>query len=195
MKSVLKLFIRILFGIFYRVEITGRENVPKSGAALLCANHLGEMDMFFIGYRIKRLVRWVAKQELFKNPIMSAFITWLGAVPIKRGAGDVGAIKVIFKLIDEGHVVGMYPEGTRAKNRIDSESKIKPGAAMIAIKKGIPILPVAMEGKQKIFSKIRIVFGKPFYLKVEEGRKYNNEEMTEMSEDIMRKVYALLEEK
>lgn len=85
MLGIVRILVTTYFKLFYRVEVKGLENVPEKGPVLLCANHLGQMDMFFIGYKLNRLVRWVAKAELFKNPLLSAVITWLGAVPINRG--------------------------------------------------------------------------------------------------------------
>src|SRR5690606_10964952 len=112
-KEILRFIIAVFFSVFYRVQIIGIENIPKEGAAILCSNHISELDMFFIGYRIKRLVRYMAKEELFKNPLLRFFITRLGAFPVKRGKGDVGAIKTSLRLLSEGHIVGIFPEGTR----------------------------------------------------------------------------------
>ena len=62
------------------------------------------LDMFFIGYRLRRFVSWMAKEELFKNPVFSSFIRWVGAFPVKRGTGDIGSVKTVLKLIEEGHI-------------------------------------------------------------------------------------------
>ena len=195
MKDVVRFILRVFFTIFFRVSITGRENIPAKGAALLCSNHIAELDMFFIGYRLKRIIHYMAKEELFKIPLVRSFIRWAGAFPVKRGAGDVGAIKTALKLLKDGHIVGIYPEGTRrARKKPEKEIKIKPGAAMLAIKTGVPIIPVAIEGTYKPFSRVKLIFGKPFYLDIEENKKYSNEEMTEMSKDIVERVYKLLED-
>lgn len=193
--SILKSIVFVVFSVAFRVKIEGRENIPKAGAAVLCANHNSELGMFFIGYRIKRLVRWMAKEELFKNPIFAAFIKSLGAFPIKRGKSDIDAMKALFKLLDEGHIIGMFPEGTRVKDRTKKDVKAKPGAAMIAVKKGVPIIPVGVEGGNKVFRRVRIVFGEPYYIKTEPGKKYTTVEYTDMSNEIMEKVYGLLGEK
>lgn len=195
MKEVVRFIILVVFSVLYRVEITGRENIPAKGAALLCGNHVSELDMFFIGYRIKRLVRWMAKEELFRNPVLRFLITWLGAFPVKRGKADVGAIKTALRLLKEGHVVGIFPEGTRTKHKEKSEVRVKPGAVMLAIESGAPILPVAVSASYKPFSRIRIIFGKPYTLDVEKDRKYSNDEMKEIGITIMQNIYRLLEAK
>ncbi|MFZ5989779.1 MAG: lysophospholipid acyltransferase family protein [Bacillota bacterium] len=193
-KQVVRTIAAIFFSIFYRVQIKGREHIPEKGAAVLCANHIGELDMFFIGYRIKRLVRYMAKEELFKIPLLSPFIKWLGAFPIKRGKADVEAIKTALKLLQDGHIVGIFPEGTRMKKKTGKTVRVKPGAALLAQKSGAPILPVAVSGKYRPFSKIKIVFGKPFSLDLDKDKKYTNNELVEVSENIMKNVYSLLEE-
>ncbi|RCX19969.1 1-acyl-sn-glycerol-3-phosphate acyltransferase [Anaerobacterium chartisolvens] len=192
MIDVLRFFVNMFFSVFYRVEIKGIENVPKKGSALICANHVGELDMFFIGFRIKRLVRWMAKEELFRNPVLGGLIKWLGAFPVKRGKADVRAIKTAFNLLDEGHIVGIFAEGTRTRGKA-GVAKVNPGAAMFAVKKQVPVIPVGVEGRYKLFSKVRVVFGEPYYIEADKNKKYMNEEFTEISRDIMKKVYGLLE--
>jgi len=179
MKEVLRVILIIFFGTFYRVKVINKENIPDKGAALLCANHIGELDMFFIGYRLKRLVRWMAKEELFKNKLVGAFISWLGAFPIKRGKADVESIKTSIRLLNEGHIVGIFPEGTRMRNRDRNKIKVHRGAAMIALRAGVPIIPVAIEASYKPFSKVRVVFGKPF--RIEDV--YNQKQIAGLNED------------
>nr|WP_010250151.1 lysophospholipid acyltransferase family protein [Acetivibrio cellulolyticus] len=193
--EIFRFFVKIVFSLLYRVKIVGMENVPKDGALILCANHNGEMDMFFIGYRLKRLVHYMAKEELFKNPLLGGFIRWLGAFPVKRGKADVEAIKTSLKLLENNEILGIFPEGTRMKKKAANSIRVKPGVALIAQKSGAPIIPVAVMGSYKPFSKIKIVFGKPFSIDLNKDNKYTNSELVEISENIMSKVYALMEEK
>ncbi|MCX7921785.1 MAG: 1-acyl-sn-glycerol-3-phosphate acyltransferase [Clostridia bacterium] len=193
--GIVRAILTIFLTLFFKVELVNKENIPEKGAAILCANHIGELDMFFIGYRLKRIVHYMAKEELFRYPIIAGIIRWLGAFPVKRGRADVGAIKTAFKLLDEGHILGIFAEGTRTRNRNASNVKVNPGVAMIAVKSGAPIVPVAIEGNQKLFSKIRVVFGKPYYLDIDRSKKYSNEELVEISRGIMGKVYGLLGER
>ena len=193
--NIFRGFVKIVFAIFYRVEVVGKENVPESGPLILCANHNGELDMFFIGYKINRLVRYMAKEELFKNPFLAKFITWLGAFPVKRGKADVEAIKTSLRILENNEVLGIFPEGTRMKNKDAKSVRIKPGVALLAQKSGAPIIPVAVTGKYRPFSKIKVVFGKPFTLDLDKDKKYTNSELAEIAKDIMSKVYALMEEK
>jgi 1-acyl-sn-glycerol-3-phosphate acyltransferase len=150
--------------------------------------------MFFIAYKMKRLVHFMAKAELFKSPLLAYILKGIGAFPVKRGTGDIGAAKAVFRILKEGKIVGILPEGTRTRGKDPSKIKIKSGAALFAISSGVPVLPVAVSGTYKLFSKVRVVFGNPYYLKSEENKKYSAEELTIMSEDIMKRVYSLLEE-
>ncbi|NSW90446.1 MAG: 1-acyl-sn-glycerol-3-phosphate acyltransferase [Firmicutes bacterium] len=195
MVSLFKLLSSIIFKLFYKVELVGISNVPLKGGAILCANHPGTLDMFFIGYKLKRVVHYMAKEELFKNPILAFILRKLGAFPIKRGKADVESIKTAIRLINEGHIVGILPEGTRTGFKNKKKVQPKPGVAMVATKIKTPIIPVAVSGNYRLFSKVRVIYGKPFYLDFEEKKKYTMDELKAISQKIMNKIYSLLEEK
>lgn len=193
---IAKSITKIVFTLLYRVEIKGRENIPKKGPLLLCANHISLLDMFFIGYRIKRWVYWMAKEELFRNPILGFIITKLGAFPVRRGKADKEALNRAFELLNEGHIVGIFPQGTRVHENRLIRGNVKSGAALIAIKQKVPVLPAAIQGSVIPFHKVRIVFGKPFMLDSEtEDSDVDKVDYRKLSQYIMQKVYDLLEEK
>jgi len=193
--NILRVIVKIVFAILYRVEVIGKENVPESGPLILCANHNGEMDMFFIGYKINRLVRYMAKEELFRIPLLSGIIKWLGAFPVKRGKADVEAIKTSLRILENNEILGIFPEGTIMRNKDAKSVRIKPGVALLAQKSGAPIIPVAVSGRYRPFSRIKVVFGKPFTIDLDKDKKYTNSELSEIAKDIMSKVYALMEDK
>lgn len=190
MKAFVKFLLSIYFAIFYKVELVGLENVPKSGSVIMCSNHIGQLDMFFIGYKNKRMVRYMAKEELFKIPLVSSFIRWAGAFPVKRGKADIQSIRTALNLLNEGEMLGIFPEGTRTK--ANKNIKIKPGVALIAIKSGAPILPVAISGSYKLFSKVKVVFGETFVLNHDSEKNFKSDELREISKDIMQNVYNLM---
>jgi len=193
LKELIRLVFRLFFKIFYTVEVIDKKNLPEKGPALLCSNHIGELDMFFIGYKIKRWVHYMAKEELFSIPVVGTVIRLLGAFPVKRGKGDIRAVKTAMKLLEQGHIVGIFPEGTRTGGKRGNPVKIKPGSALFAIKCGVPIVPVAIKGSHRLFGKVKVIFGKPFMLDIDRNKKYTIEEMTQISRNIMKKVYTLLE--
>lgn len=193
MIRVLKFFVTLYFEFFYNVELINKSNFPKSGRVIVCANHVGSMDMFFMCYRLNRLVHFMAKEELFKIPILGSVIKWLGAFPVNRKKADVASFKASMDILNKGDALGIFPQGTRIKSTIKRNMKAKPGAVLLAIKTGAPILPVGIEGNYKLFGKVKVVFGEPYHIKAKKDKKYSKEELEEMSNKIMEKVYELLE--
>lgn len=193
MKKFAVLITKLFFGVFYNVELVNPEKVPAEGSAILCANHNTMLDMFFLGYKLKRWIYWMAKEELFKNPIAAWALRKLGAFPVKRGKGDVSSIKTAYKHLDEGHIIGIFPQGTRINASKADTIRIKSGAAMLASNSGTVIVPAAVQGSYKLFSRMKVIYGDPF--KIESDRKYTGEELSEISREIVKRIYALLEEK
>lgn len=195
MKRFAIIITNIVFKLFYRVELVNLHKVPPKGPALFCANHNNILDMFLLGYKLDRWIYWMAKEELFRNPITAFIYKKLGAFPVKRGTGDVGSIKNAFKLLDEGKIVGIFPQGTRIDPSKIETTRVKSGAAMIAVSAGVPIIPAAVQGNYKLFSKMRVIYGDPFVIEDIQDRKYTKEELTELSRDILKRVYSLVEGK
>ncbi|NLX64550.1 MAG: 1-acyl-sn-glycerol-3-phosphate acyltransferase [Clostridiaceae bacterium] len=189
--SIGKFIFYLYFMIFRRVKVEGKENIPKKGPVLLYANHPSAWDMFLIGVFMPRRIHFMAKSELFRNPILGFLIKSLGAFPVSRGKGDVSSVRTVFKLLEEGKVVGIFPEGTRTPKK--DPSKRKAGAAMMALYSKAPVLPVGVVWNNKIFSKVRIVFGEPFLmLPKEEGKHIPKEELIQLTDQIINKIYALI---
>ena len=194
LRFIIRIIVKVIIILAFRVKVIGLENVPDKGGILLCSNHVKELDMFFIGYRLKRYVRYMAKEELFRVPVMSQFITFMGAFPVKRGKGDINAINKAVNLLNNGYIVGMFPEGTRTRYKDRAKVKARPGAPMIALKAGAPILPVAVKGDYRIFGRVKVVFGEPFNLESVREKVCTKEDYIEMSKSIMNKIYGMLEE-
>ena len=195
MEKLVRSLILFLGKFLYRLEVTGLENIPAEGGVILCSNHPWTFDMFFIACKVKRLVHYMAKEELFKNPILAYILTKLGAFPVKRGTGDINSIRTALKILKEGKILGILPEGTRTGFNTLRKVKPKAGAALIAVKANVPIVPAAISGDyRKLFSKVKVKFGKPFYINSDADKKYTKEELEEISRGIMDKVYSLLEE-
>ena len=193
MKKLAVIITKLFFGVFYRVELVNLEKIPAEGAAILCANHKTMLDMFILGYRMKRWIYWMAKEELFKNPISAWIFTKLGAFSVKRGKVDINSIKTAYKLLGEGKIIGVFPHGKRTTAANVNTVRIKSGAAMLAVNSGASIIPAAVQGNYRLFGRMKVIFGDPF--KVDSDRKYTGEELSEISREIVKRIYALLEEK
>ena len=193
--TLIRALLKAYIFLFYRLKIEGLENVPLSGKALVCPNHVSGMDMIFIGIRLKRLVRWMAKAELWRYFGLRSIINLLGAFPVNRGKGDVGAIRTAINLLKEGELVGIFAEGHRGKSKIEGGYRIHAGAAMLAIKTCTPVIPVGIEGGVGIFSKARVVFGESYNINASCEKEYSHAEYVVYSTEIITKAYGLVGQK
>lgn len=192
MVTILLAITKIYTMLFYRVKVIGKNNVPQEGPVIICSNHVGELDMFFIGININRLVHWMAKEELFKIKLFSKILKKVGAFPVKRGSGDTGAIKNAVKILEKGNILGIFPQGTRILNN-EKKVKAKNGIALILTKvDNVPIVPVALKRNCKLFEKVELIFGEPFYITIDNELKNNKAKLSDTSEYIMNKIYDLL---
>ena len=188
-----RILVTLWLNLFYRVKVYGAEKIPASGSAVLCANHTHFKDLILLGCNTKRKVKWLAKIELFKNPVIGKFLMFLGAFPVRRGENDVSAIKVIYDLLNKGEIVGIFPEGHRVKD-MSKRPEIKRGYVTFAYRTKAPIIPVSIAygkapfGKSQVFSHIKVVFHDPVVLDYE--KKYSNEELDLVAKDIMKNIYS-----
>lgn len=147
------------FKLFNRLKIVGKENVPKQGGILLCGNHINNLDPPLVGAASPRDVHFMAKAELFEIPVLKSLLPHIKAFPVKRGAGDRQALRAGLRVLEEGNVLGLFPEGTRSKN--GKIGKALSGAGFFALKSTAHVVPCAIIGSYKPFRKITIIFGKP----------------------------------
>ena len=158
---------KLLSGFFrrvYRVRLDGAENEPENGPFIVCVNHLSIQDVFITACCMKHQLRFLAKAELFKIPILRGLITALGAIPVERGKGDVGAIKRSVSLLQSGEVVAIYPQGHRYPGVDPSETEPKGGVGLVVSRAKVKVLPVCIQAKGfklRPFRKTYVTFGKP----------------------------------
>ena len=194
-QRIVRTLLKLYIFIFYRLTIVGIENVPDKGKVLICPNHVSNQDILFIGIRLKRIIRWMAKAELWKFPPLGWFVEKFGAFPVRREKSDVGAVRTAVELLHEEDIVGIFAEGSRVRTSAKEGYKIHSGAAMLAIKTCSPIVPVGIKGGTRLFGKIEIVFGKPFLIDASCDQDYSHSEYVAFSREILRKAYALVGEK
>lgn len=178
-----------------KVQYIGKENVPKEGGFILACNHSSNFDPIALGGSNVRPIHFMSKSELFKNPFSAWFLTHLNAFPIRRGHNDKTAIDYAERLIKNGWVLGIFPEGTR--NHDGKPGKPKAGAALIAKVTHADVLPCSIysDNNYKSGTLLTVRFGK--VIKNEEfgfTDSDSHEEVTKASEKIMDEITALWEE-
>ncbi|MDX2244687.1 MAG: lysophospholipid acyltransferase family protein [Leptolyngbyaceae cyanobacterium bins.302] len=134
---------------YFRGRILGAEKVPQQGPLIVVSNHASDFDPPLLANCIRRPVAFMAKEELFQVPVLKQAITLYGAYPVKRGSPDRSAIRAAMTSLDQGWAVGIFISGTRTPDGRVTNPKL--GAAMIAAKTQVPLLPVSLWGTDQIF--------------------------------------------
>lgn len=195
--SFASLGVRLLLRLLARCRIEGLENVPPTGAFLLVSNHLNLVDPPVLGALIPRRITFMAKEELFRAPVVGWMVKWYGAFPVRRGQPDRQALRRASDVLQRGGVVGMFPEGTRSKTGKMKEAH--PGAALVATLAEVPVVPVAITGTEQLRSPLSLLrrptiivrVGNPFALsRARTGR----EGLDAATRRMMGRVAALLPE-
>ncbi|HIZ54667.1 MAG TPA: 1-acyl-sn-glycerol-3-phosphate acyltransferase [Firmicutes bacterium] len=145
--------------LYFRIDIQGLENVPQDRGFILCSNHRSFADPVLLGLGLKRRLTFMAKAELFEKPVLRSIIRALGAFPVSRGAGDNSAIETAIQTVQSGHILAIFPEGTRSKD--GKLLRFKSGAIVVAAQTGGDILPscVLFGDKLRFRSKVTIKYG------------------------------------
>jgi 1-acyl-sn-glycerol-3-phosphate acyltransferase len=173
---------------FIYIRYKGREKLPE-GPAMLCGNHSSNLDpiVMSIGMGMSIHPHYMAKIELFKVPVVSAVIRAIGTIPVNRAAKDIAAIKTAMKYLKAGEKVGIFPEGTR---RSDDGGEAKRGAVQIADQMSVPIVPVYITRKKRLFGVCRVVIGES-YMVNPEHKKLTTTDYNTLAEELMDKIAAL----
>jgi 1-acyl-sn-glycerol-3-phosphate acyltransferase len=181
------IFLGPLLAMLGRPKVEGLENIPRSGPAILASNHLAVMDSFYLPLVVRRRITFLAKAEYFtgtglKGWLSRWFFTSVGQVPIDRNDSDAAqaALRTAERLLGEGKLLGMYPEGTRSPD--GRLYKGKTGMGRLALQTGVPVIPVAMIGTNVVnppgtsmlrFGRVTVRFGKPMDFSRFEGMAGN----------------------
>lgn len=192
MRVIIKFLFKVFAIILYRPKIIGKENLPKDTGALLCPNHIHNLDSAVIVAMFKRKVNVLAKEELFSNKFLCWIADLFGIYPVKRGKADMQAIKISLKLLKQEELLLMFPEGTR--NGLEKGIKPKNGAVVISATSGKPIIPIGIKGSFKPFRKVIVKIGEPIdYSKYKEDIK-DKEKANELTQELMEKIIKLRDE-
>jgi 1-acyl-sn-glycerol-3-phosphate acyltransferase len=180
-----------LVRVFAPLRIYGSERIPRHGPLVLCCNHFSWLDPWAIGIGVPRTVFYIAKQEAHDAPVMGSFIRLFGTEPVRRGESDREAVRAMREIVRRGDTLGMFPEGTRQERE---PGPVLPGAAMVAIQEGVPVVCGAIAGTETWrlgnFRPVSIGFGEPFSL---DGVPRNSKGYREGSERIRHEIRTLWE--
>lgn len=182
------------FNLFHPHKIYGRENIPqRDQAALLCGNHTTLSDPLYILYSMggKNHPRIMAKAELLRIPVLGFLLKKFGVFGVERGKSDVGAIKEAIRVLKGGQKLLMFPEGTRFKEGETHEAKT--GAAMLALRTGVPVVPIWIPAKKRWFKRTPVVFGAPYYPTLPGEGRPTPEDYRRVADDLLTRIMALRE--
>jgi len=189
-----------LLPLYCRIEVRGLENIPMEGPLVIASNHLNDADPGIICTRIRRPIAFMAKIELFRVPLLAQFLRAFGSFPVRRGEADISTLRMANENLKLGRAVCIFPEGTR-EAAAEQLKEALPGAAIVALRNDVPILPIAVNGSGKMQMpgmflrldrrlKVTLTIGEPFHL--EKPQRLNAEAAKEGTRQIMEHIAALL---
>jgi 1-acyl-sn-glycerol-3-phosphate acyltransferase len=193
---------RPLFKLLFKFQIFGVENVPPTGGVMLMINHASYLDPIFIGAAVKRNLHYMARSTLFKPGMIDRFLRSLNAFPVHLGTPDRAAIKNALKLLDEGNLLLVFPEGTRSHD--GSLGKAQDGVGFMAYRTNAQVIPVFLDGTQKAMSrgsimirpvKVTVSFGKPIDMSIYRKDETSRETYSKIGEKIMSEIAKLKSER
>lgn len=194
----LRKFVAVVGSFFYRLDAQGLENIPATGPVMLVSNHLSFWDIPSGAVRPRRMVHYMAKSEYGKNGFLRWLFTNLEAFFVNRGEGDMEAIRNSLNVLKAGQVLFIFPEGHRSDNHALIQAH--DGFALIAFKAGVPVVPIATWGSEKVGKggrfafwrpTIHVRYGKPIHL-IPSGKKYSRDDLVNATNQIMGNIAALL---
>lgn len=185
-KSVIFAYCKIV----YKVKIIGKENIPKTGPVIFCGNHKTFLDPPLLEVTCKRDdTRFIAKEELAKNPFLAFLGRAFSAILVKRNDKDLGPMKEALKTLKQGNCIALFPEGTR--NGIKKGLKPKTGVAYFALNSDATVIPVGIKGGERPFQETIITYGKPMNFDEYKPNKKDKEVAVEVTEKIMSNIIEL----
>ncbi len=185
-----------VFWIFFRLihpwKAVGHIQMP-AGGALLCGNHTTISDPIYVLMALgwKNQCRAMAKAELLRIPLLGFILKHVGVIGVDRGKSDVAAIKAAMKALKNGEKLLMFPEGTRVKR--GEKGEVHTGAAMLATRTDVPIIPIYIPRKKRWFVRTTVVFGEP-YRPTYSGSRPTSEDYESISDEIMNRIYSMEEQ-
>jgi 1-acyl-sn-glycerol-3-phosphate acyltransferase len=182
----------LILPLLTRLRAVGVENIPAGGPVILAVNHIAWIDIPLASIKVPRVTHYMAKIELFRQPVLGGILRLLGAFPVRRGEGDRESLRIAERLLAEGKILVIFPEGHRSGGQL---IKAHPGTSLIALRTGAPIVPVAISGTEHVFKRFRprvtVSYGKPFHLEAS-GPRRTRDDLARSTDLIMYHIAELL---
>ncbi|MDR0862967.1 MAG: 1-acyl-sn-glycerol-3-phosphate acyltransferase [Oscillospiraceae bacterium] len=174
----------------FRYRVVGSEHIPQ-GAAMICANHTSNFDPMLLikVFGKNNFLHIMAKDSLYKIPVLRGFLRSIGMISVKRDMNDVIAVKTALGYLKGGEKVGIFPEGHRVMSEEESVSA-KTGAVKLADRTGVPVVPVFIPRKKPIFRRVTVTIGAPYYVNPSR-QKLLPEETARLSAELMERIMSL----
>ncbi|MCK4232989.1 1-acyl-sn-glycerol-3-phosphate acyltransferase [candidate division WOR-3 bacterium] len=197
--SILHIILKVIAAVYIRLQTIDIDNIPKRGGVILAPNHPSDLDSFILGIAITRQLHTMGKEELFRRRFAAFIFKKLNAFPVKREKFDRESIRVAVRVLKDGHVIDMYPEGTVSIDGSLQDPKL--GTAYIALYAKVPVVPAAIIGTFNVMSKgerfprphkVVIKFGKPLYFDEYYDKPYKKEILKFVTMQIMNEIKVLL---
>lgn len=191
--KLVRLILNFVFFVCLGLKVEGRENIPDKGAIIVAPNHKSYWDPPVIGTAVNnRIIHYMAKEELFKNPIFGWVIRQFGTFPVKRGTVDRQAVRQAVRELKSGNPLGIFPEGTRIKR--EGLGRFHSGMASLALMTGTPVVPVAVIGTMDLPKKngpLAVLIGKPIEIKKE---RPTDEKVAELNDIVKGEIQKMMDE-
>lgn len=191
----------LMFAVLGGWRVTGREHIPRKGAAILASNHISYLDPPLLGSAIWRPAWFMAKAELFEKPALAWLCRGLHAYPIRRGAADRAALKQTLDFLAKGDMVAIFPEGTRSETGELGPPEL--GVGMIALRSGAPVIPIAISGTNQMLphgakmlhpARIRVKIGRPIHFPAPTEKRIDREAYAQVAQQIIEAIARLQRE-
>ena len=188
-RSVIKAILHAFYKVVFRIKKINEENLPMEGPCIVCANHLNTWDAVGLVVCSKRKIRFIGKEDLFNNRFLNWIAHVFDVIPIKRGMRDLESMKICIKALKNDEILGIFPEGTR--KGLEKGAKVQNGAAYMALKTKVKIVPVGIKGDFKLFRRVYLNYGKPLEFKDYDAKYPQKEKLDKATEEIMNNIIML----
>jgi 1-acyl-sn-glycerol-3-phosphate acyltransferase len=186
--KIARFIVLIILFPLYRIQVIGKENIPKKGPVIICSNHISNLDPPVVGITSPRDIHFMAKGELFEKKLLRKLMLGIKAFPVKRGMKDRNALREGLNILKKGNILGLFPEGTRSKT--GELGKSLAGAGFFALRSSAVIVPCAIIGPYKPGRKLTVIYGKPMDIASCRERKASPQETADA---IMEEIKQLMD--